>query len=200
MPGLGRVAAACGLWLLAGNIYPALWSYFATERYGWTPRDIGLSLTVVGLSMVLFQALAIGPVTRKLGSRGAIRAGILGACAVFVAYSFSASPAIGFVLCAIVGVQGMVQPSFNALLSGAADAGAQGRVLALSSSLAALTIVAAPLMYNPLFDWLVSPASPVYAPAGPFLLATLIALMALLILETGGRRRAGAQIPPGTVA
>lgn len=184
---LNRLALGMLLWMLAANIYPALWAYFATERFGWTPRLVGISMTAVGLSMLLVQTLLLGRLIARLGQRGTMMLGIAGAGAIFAAHAVNADPRIALFLCAIVGIQGVVQPALNATLSATVDEREQGEVLGLSSSLAALSIVTAPLTYNPLMERFAGAAAPVYWPGAPFALSALLCVAALLVLRRATR-------------
>ncbi|WP_367276088.1 MFS transporter, partial [uncultured Sphingorhabdus sp.] len=60
--GIVPVALIYFLWSLAGNVYPASWSFFAPIQYGWGSGMVGVSLGLVGISMAGFP----GPGNRPL--------------------------------------------------------------------------------------------------------------------------------------
>ena len=185
-PAIRPVAAAIVLWLLAVNLYPALWSYHAIERFGWSPTLLGVSFSLVGLSLAAAQALAIRPMTVRFGVRGTVLIGLVWAGAMFTVNALNPIGWLALVFAAVVGIQGVVQPSLSSLLSARAADDRQGEILGLGSSLAALAILAAPLIYNPAFEYLIGPDSPAYLPGGPFLLAAALSVLTAAIVARMG--------------
>jgi len=62
---------------LAGQALPSTWSYYGIERYNWSPKEIGVSLMVVGLLVAIVQGFLVGVVVKKFGKRNAITFGFL---------------------------------------------------------------------------------------------------------------------------
>lgn len=182
-PAIVPVAAAIFLWLLAVNLYPALWSFHAIERFGWSPTLLGVSFSLVGLSLALAQALAIKPMTARFGARGTILIGLGWAGAMFTINAINPIGWLALVFAALVGIQGVVQPSLSSLLSARVPGDRQGEILGLGSSLAALAILLAPLIYNPAFEYLVGPDSPAYLPGGPFLIAAALSIACAVLVS-----------------
>jgi MFS transporter, DHA1 family, tetracycline resistance protein len=68
------------IWLCATNVYPASWSFFAPAQYGWDSKMVGISLTIVGVSIALFQTFVIGNAVKRFGERKTAIIGISGLC------------------------------------------------------------------------------------------------------------------------
>ncbi|HZJ19433.1 MAG TPA: MFS transporter [Pricia sp.] len=62
---------------LAGQALPSTWSYYGIERYNWSPKEIGVSLMVVGLLVAIVQGFLVGFFVKKFGKRNAITFGFL---------------------------------------------------------------------------------------------------------------------------
>ncbi len=182
-PAIVPVAGAIFLWLLAVNLYPALWSFHAIERFGWSPTMLGVSFSLVGLSLALAQALAIKPMVGRFGTRTTILIGLSWAATAFTINAINPIGWLALVFAALVGIQGVVQPSLSSLLSARVPADRQGEILGLGSSLAALAILLAPLMYNPAFEYLIGPDSPAYLPGGPFLIAAALSVACAVLVS-----------------
>jgi MFS transporter, DHA1 family, tetracycline resistance protein len=58
--GILPVAFVYFIWVCSINIYPASWAFFARAQFGWDSKMTGVSLTLVGVSMVVFQTFIIG--------------------------------------------------------------------------------------------------------------------------------------------
>ena len=190
--GLWPLAGAYLLWITAVNVYPVLWSWFAAARYGWGPGMIGLSLAITGVSMAFYQARVIGPLTTRLGPHRAIRVGLAGAMAGFVFYIVNPWGILALFAGALIGIQGVIQPSLTALLSGAVEDDQQGELLGFNSSLAALAAIVAPLAYSPLLAFFTGSDAPLRFPGAPFLLSLSLACIAMLLVTRAGRVRAEA--------
>lgn len=59
------------LWQLGGIVYPAVWSFWASIRFGWTATEIGWSLAWVGLLQATVQLALTKRAIDRLGERGA---------------------------------------------------------------------------------------------------------------------------------
>lgn len=182
MGGVLGVAFIYLIWLTSTNIYPVSWSYFAQIKYEWSTRMVGFSLALVGISMALVQAIVIGRVVSKFGERMTAAFGLSFAAAAMLCYALidSANFALGF--CLVVGLQGMVMPSLNAMMSRRTPADSQGELQGFNGSLAALAALISPLIYNTTLSYYTSPENPVYFPGAPFILSASIAFIALICL------------------
>jgi DHA1 family tetracycline resistance protein-like MFS transporter len=57
---------------------PSTFVLYATYRYGWDAKTVGLTLAMVGVGAMVVQGVAIGPIVNRLGERRAL---ILGSSA-----------------------------------------------------------------------------------------------------------------------
>src|SRR5262249_43281009 len=57
----------CGL--LAQQVLQSMWSVYTDHRFGWSPRDIGLSLGAVGVTSIIVQGGLIRAIVPRLGER-----------------------------------------------------------------------------------------------------------------------------------
>src|SRR5204862_6879572 len=62
---------------VAHVVLPSTFVLYATYRYGWDSKTVGLTLAMVGICAMVVQGLAIGPIVRVLGERNAL---LLGLC------------------------------------------------------------------------------------------------------------------------
>ena len=94
--------------------------------------------------------------------------------------SDNALVALGF--CTLVGIQGMIMPSLNAMMSRRTPSDSQGELQGFNGSLAALAALIAPLIYNTSLSFYTSPEASIYFPGAPFLIAGFITFLALICL------------------
>src|SRR5580692_11322103 len=57
---------------LAHVVLPSTFVLYATYRYGWDARTVGLTLAMVGICAMVVQGAAIGPIVKRLGERRAL--------------------------------------------------------------------------------------------------------------------------------
>ena len=181
-PSLLGIGLIYFLWLLSSSIYPASWSYFAIAQYGWDSKMVGVSLTFVGLSMAIVQATMIGRFVNKFGERTTAIYGILAATSIFIGYIFVPSGWMALVLCLLVGLQGMVMPSINAMMSRRTPTNMQGELQGFNGSLSALASMFAPLLYNGSLSYFTSADAPVRFAGAPFAIAAVIAVIPMVML------------------
>ena len=170
------------IWVTSTNIYPVSWSYFAQIKYEWSTRMVGFSLTLVGISMALVQTLLIGRVVAQFGERVTAIIGLGFAALGMLFYAFIDNANLALWFCLLVGLQGMVMPSLNAMMSRRVPADAQGELQGFNGSLAALAALISPLIYNTSLSYFTSEQAEVFFPGAPFVLAAAIAMIALICL------------------
>lgn len=180
IPGGGAVralAVALFAFFLGNTVYPAIWSFYTTQRYGWTPRTIGISLAVYGAVNTVVQAVLVGPAIAKWGERRAAVIGIIAGGVALVGTGFATQSWMVFAFILIGAPSGVAMPAINAIMSKAAPPGDQGRLQGVISSLEGLSSIAGPLLMTQLFQGFGDGV-----PGMPFFVATLLYAGALLVL------------------
>ncbi len=188
IPGILPIASIYFLWVCATNVYPASWSFFAQAQYGWDSKMVGISLTVVGISIALFQTFVIGRAVKKFGERLTATIGILAGTSLFLVYAFLTNGMVALFLTLIIGLSGMAMPAINAMMSMRTPPDQQGELQGLNGSLSALAFLTAQLVYNNSLAYFTRPEAPTHFPGAPFLIAAAISIMALIGLVMLVRR------------
>ena len=181
-PSVLPIALVYLLWITSINIYPVTWSYFALAQYGWDSKMVGLSLTLVGISMALVQSVIIGRLVSRFKEQttaliGAT-VGIIGMLLMTVIHNGS----IALVLCFFIGMQGMVMPCMNAMMSRRTPANMQGELQGFNGSMAALAALIAPLIYNTSLSYYTSGDAGFYFAGAPFILSASMGLITVITL------------------
>lgn len=184
LPKLLGVAVIYFLWMLSNSIYPASWSFFAPAQYGWDSKMVGISLTCVGVSTALVQAILIGRFVGRVGERKTAIFSISVAIIMFALYPLFDSGWVALLLCLMVGLQGMAMPSINAMMSRRTPSNMQGELQGFNGSMAALAAMIAPLLYNGSLSYFTSDAAPFRFVGAPFAIAAIVAIVPLILLMT----------------
>ena len=75
---------------LAHVVLPSVFVLYATYRYGWDAKTVGLTFALVGICSMVVQGGAIGPIVQRFGERRALFLGL--ACGAGGLLIFGAAP------------------------------------------------------------------------------------------------------------
>jgi MFS transporter, DHA1 family, tetracycline resistance protein len=179
--GVGALVVAFAFTVLPQWMLQTIWVLFTNFRFGWGPRESGLSLFVVGLVAMTSQGVLLGPLIRALGERKLIVAAMLSGSLAYLGYGLAPQGWMLFVIipCNFLAFTSIV--TMQGIVSKAAAAEEQGRVMGTLSSLSSLMGVIAPVVgtavlgrvtFLPASDWRVG---------APFFLASSFQALAFLI-------------------
>jgi MFS transporter, DHA1 family, tetracycline resistance protein len=187
--GILPIALIYFLWVFAGNVYPTSWTFFAQAQYGWGSDLVGVSLTLVGLSMLIVQAFVIGRMVTRFGERKTAYAGMVGGLIVYGFLAFVTNGTLGLLLVFLGGVQGVTQPALNAMMSQRTPPNQQGELQGMIGSMTALSFFLSHLAYNNVFASFTEEGAPIHFPGATFILAITATLIAIIGLALVSRRR-----------
>ena len=71
-------------------LLPSTFVLYATYRYGWDTKMVGLTLALVGVSAMVVQGAGVGPIVKRLGERRALLLGL--ACGGIGFFIYGAAP------------------------------------------------------------------------------------------------------------
>jgi DHA1 family tetracycline resistance protein-like MFS transporter len=182
IPGIKGLLWVYFLYSVAIYVYPAIWSYFTAERFGWQPQMIGVSLAVYGVCMALVQGGLLRYVVRWVGERGAV---IWGQIFDFVAFGILAvitSGSLALALIPISALGALVQPALQGLMSRTVADNQQGELQGVMTAVHALSMIISPLMMSATFAQFSDPETSYYLPGAPFLLALVLMMIGCFVL------------------
>lgn len=184
LPGVGPLLVVFFLYQVAFAVYPAIWSFFGKERFGWDPATIGLSLALFGVMMAIVQGGLIRPVMRLLGERGTVVYGHLFDILAFLALAFVTNATLALILTPLAALAAVITPALQGIMSKAVGPDAQGELQGALTSLGALAMILSPLAMTGTFATFTGEDALVYFPGAPFVLsAALIALGLFVFLR-----------------
>jgi len=180
-PLVAGLAFAYFLYMLGHNALPSTWTYYTIEKFSWSESQIGLSLGIAGIFMIMVQA---GLIRWAIPKFGAFRSGMLGMAAVILAFCGYALAQVGwqvYPFLALASISGFVAPSFQAIMTSEIPANAQGELQGALSSITSLTSVIGPLLMTQLFATFTAPEAPVYFPGISFLVAAILTSICMIL-------------------
>ncbi len=184
LPGLKLLLSISFVYGIAFFVYPAIWAYFASLQFGWSPAMIGVSLASFGVSMAFVQALLMRPILRLLGERNAVIAGLVLDAVVFAALGFVENGTLALIMIPITALGSVVGPALQAIMSRTASDDQQGELQGTITSINAVGMIIAPFIMTQIFWYFTSDMTSMHLPGAPFILsAALVLLCALMFLR-----------------
>ncbi|MEM7502531.1 MAG: TCR/Tet family MFS transporter [Pseudomonadota bacterium] len=187
---------------LAHWTYPSVWSYYAAEKFAWTPDLIGASLMFVGLSAAIVQGGLTRIIIPRIGERAAA---IMAMSITAVAYVGFALASAGWMIYAIIAISalgGLAQPALQGIMSRTMPADSQGELQGAIGAISSISMILGPPLMTQIFAAFSSPnepfvvggftllpeGAPFYFPGAPFIFSAVLEAGALVLLFIAFRR------------
>ena len=119
--------------------------------FRWNGWWIGLSLGAFGVCQTLAQSFLPGPAVKWLGERGAVLAGIAGACVALVMMAFAKQGWVVFAIMPVVALAGLGTPALQSLATRLVDESRQGQFQGVLASVMSLASIIGPLMFSSIY-------------------------------------------------
>ncbi|WP_282157174.1 TCR/Tet family MFS transporter [Shimia thalassica] len=189
LPGLASLLLVFFFYQVATAVYPAIWSYFTAERFGWSPGMIGVSLAAFGLGFAIVQGGLVAPSIKRFGHRGTVALGlaieVVTLC--FLGVVNWGALVLAAVPFAALGALGM--PALQGIMSRRVADDAQGELQGVLTSLMSLATIMSPLIMTQTFAYFSRPDATFYMPGAPFLLSAALLICGLVVFFRSSRRR-----------
>jgi DHA1 family tetracycline resistance protein-like MFS transporter len=174
---------------VAAHAIQSNWSFFTSEKFNWGPKEIGVSLTVVGVAFAFVQGGLIRVIIPKLGQNKSVYVGLSLTALGMVLYAFASHAWMMYVFTIIYCLGGIAGPALQGTMAGVIPPNAQGELQGGFTSLMSLTSIFGPLLMNVvLFPYFTSDAAPIYFPGAAMLLGALFCLIASIIARAALKR------------
>jgi DHA1 family tetracycline resistance protein-like MFS transporter len=181
LAGVAPLLAVFFLFNVATYVYPAVWAFFLTERFGWGEGTIGLSLGIYGLSYALAMAFLVQPTMARLGPRGTVIFGLAMECVTLVLIASLTDGRVLLAMIPIAALGSLAMPALQAAMSDSVAPTAQGELQGLLTSVSALAMATAPVLMTQVFAYFTAAGAPLYLPGAPFFLAAALMVLCLAL-------------------
>ena len=180
LPHVSWFLVSAGVFFLAHTVYPSTWPIHGEIRYDWSPKEIGLSLGLVGLGAAVVQAGLIGIALKRFGAvRTALYGIIINALALF-AYAFAGLGWVVFLIIPLGARGGVASPTLNSLMSTVTPKNAQGELQGASASLNSFAMIFGPMIMAGALFYFTEPGTPLHFPGAAFLLAGILTAFSII--------------------
>jgi DHA1 family tetracycline resistance protein-like MFS transporter len=175
---------------LAHVVLPSTFVLYATYRYGWTTTTVGATLALVGICSMVVQGMAIGPIVKRFGERRALLLGLGCGAAGFLIFGAAPTGAMFWLGIPVMALWGLAGAATQALLTRQVAPDQQGQLQGATSSVQSVSQLVGPFLFTLTFAYFIGSGAPLKLPGAPFLLASVLLLLALAIAgRTLARKR-----------
>jgi DHA1 family tetracycline resistance protein-like MFS transporter len=169
---------------VAGHAVQSNWSFFGEKVFNWEPNDIGLSLSVVGVSVALVQALLIRFAIKKFGQKKTVLLGLIFNFLGLILFAMAVREWMIYAFLVVYVMGGLAGPTLQGIMSSNVPANEQGELMGTLTSLQSLGNIIGPLLMTSVFTFFITNDT-VYFPGAAFALASILSLCSgLLIYRT----------------
>lgn len=180
-PELSRLAAINFIEYVAHEVLPIVFVLYAMYRYAWNQAQVGWSLAVVGLSVMIVQAALIQPAVSRLGERRALLLGLLCGLAAFAAFGLAPTGPLMLASIPLMALWGLAGAPAQSLMTHRVSAGEQGELQGALASMRGIAMIVGPGLFSWMFSFSIDPHHAWQVPGAAWFLAALLMLVTVVL-------------------
>ena len=154
---------------LAHEALPTTFVLYASHRYGWEARGVGLSVAAVGLCSAMVGAWLVQPLVARLGERRVLLLGLGIGTIGFAMYGLASTPAMFWLAVPVWSLWALNGPPMQSLMTRMVPASEQGQLQGALGSVRGIAFMLGPGIFTETFARAID-----VAPGAPFLLASVL--------------------------
>ncbi|MGA2999040.1 TCR/Tet family MFS transporter [Bradyrhizobium sp.] len=166
---------------LAHAVLPSIFVLYATYRYGWDSKTVGVTLAMVGVCTMLVQGVGIGPIVRVFGERRSLLLGLLCGAAGFFIFAIAPTGPLSWLGIPVMSLWGVSGAAIQALMTKRVAPDQQGQLQGANASVQSVSQLLGPFLFTLTFAYFIGAQTPLHLPGAPFYLASALVLLALVI-------------------
>lgn len=188
-PAISGLLIAFILMYLASHAVQANWNYFTMYRFGWTEKDVGISLGIVGVLVGLVQGGLIRVVNPVLGNAKSAYLGLVLYGIGLALFSIATQSWMMYAFLIPYCLGGIAGPALQSIITDEVPANEQGQLQGGLTSLMSATSIIGPYIMTNLFHYAVSEKAAFHFPGAPFLLGAILMILSALLAWSFFRRK-----------
>ena len=176
------------LYQIAHDANPATWTYYTMLKFAWTEREVGFSMGIIGLMLVLVMGGLTQILIPRLGEVRAVYLGFGMGTVGFLGFAFSTEGWMMYAWIVPWSFMGLAVPALRGIMANQVPEDAQGELQGAITSMISFTAIIAPFMMTQLFRFFTADAAGLYFPGVAFLTAALMLFGSMVLVFRTMRR------------
>ena len=179
--GVGRLLLILFIYDVAFYVYPAIWSYWSEEKFGWGPIQIGYSFAAFGLCMAFTQGYLMKKIIRYIGENKTVKITLYINIISFFFIAFITDSWMIWVLIPVISLGVISGPALQGLMSQAVPDNQQGELQGLLTSITAIGMIISPLLMTFTFGFFTGVGNYLYFPGSPFIISFILVILCIIL-------------------
>ena len=179
--GVGRLLLILFIYDVAFYVYPAIWSYWSEEKFGWGPIQIGYSFAAFGLCMAFTQGYLMKKIIRYIGENKTVKITLYINIISFFCIAFITDSWMIWVLIPVISLGVIIGPALQGLMSQAVPDNQQGELQGLLTSITAIGMIISPLLMKITFGFFTGVGYYLYFPGSPFIISFILVILCIIL-------------------
>jgi DHA1 family tetracycline resistance protein-like MFS transporter len=196
IPAVFNLVEAYFILMFSQTMLQSIWALYMDKRYGWGPRDVGLSLGFAGLLTILVQAVLIRRIVPRLGETRSVVIGFSIGIAAQLCYGFASHGWMVYAIICLGAFAGIGSPALQSYITRHVPHNEQGAVQGVLMGLTSMANIPGPFVSTHSFSWAVAAGQPAWLAGLPFFEAAALLLIAMLLTVRSFRRDTTAAVAP----
>lgn len=159
---------------------PATFVLYANYRYGWTQKEAGMLMMMVGISGVIVQGGLIKRIVGAIGEKYALYFGLICGSLGFLGYGLANKPIFVYISIAFAALWGVYGASIQAFLTSKVSPIEQGRLQGALGSMTATAGIIGPPVFSHIFEFFITKGKSLNLPGAAMILSSCLIALALL--------------------
>ena len=180
-PELFGLASVTFLYYVAHEVLPSTFVLYTSYRYGWNTGTVGLTLAFVGVCTAIVSGGLVGPIVARIGERRAALTGLTFGAIAFAIYGLAPRGALFLAGVPVMAIWGLFGPSAQGLMTRRVGTSEQGQLQGALMGLRGLSGLFSPFIFTFTFATFIGPRANLHLPGAPFLLASLLLVVAFVM-------------------
>lgn len=180
-PAIAGLILSLVLIYLAAHAVQTTWSYYNMEKFNWHAKEVGISLSVVGIMVSFVQGLLIRKTIPILGKERSVYIGLLLYGVGMVLFAIATKGWMMYAFTIVYCLGGIAGPALQGIISNHVPPTEQGELQGGLTSLISLTSIFGPILMMNLFSYFTSKNAPLQLPGAPFLAGAFFMLLSAIL-------------------
>jgi MFS transporter, DHA1 family, tetracycline resistance protein len=164
---------------LAHEVYVTVFVLYATLRYGWNEKAIGISLAVVGVATTIASAAIVGPFVKRFGEKSSLFAGLFLGGLGFALFGAASAGWMFLLAIPINAFWALSSAPLQSLMTQHVSPSEQGELQGAVGSLRGIAMIVGPGIFSGTFAFFI--ARDHYLPGAPWFLSALLLGAAIVL-------------------
>jgi DHA1 family tetracycline resistance protein-like MFS transporter len=179
-PVISQLAVSLFLIYMAGHAMQSTWSYYNIYKFNWSEKEVGISLAVFGVVLMIVQGLVIRWTVKNWGAIKSILIGNMAYAIGMIMYAFATEGWMMYVITIPYCLGGIAGPSLQGIMSSLTTPDRQGELQGALTGVMSITSIFGPLLMLNVFHQFSGKDAITEFPGMPYLIGSIFMILATI--------------------